>query len=120
MKFFSDIDFKKIRHLFNVYITLFNIQVLESFQQKVPQGRGPLAECDYWKDREVGLLMLVEQLKTPMAKRMLSLLSNVLSPIASNFDYFYSDLWRCYTEARDNNRFLQTILRHFKVKRIIV
>nr|XP_033194235.1 dynein heavy chain 10, axonemal-like [Bombus vancouverensis nearcticus] len=90
-------------------------KVLESFQQKVPQGRGPLAECDYWKDREVGLLMLVEQLKTPMAKRMLSLLSNVLSPIASNFDYFYSDLWRCYTEARDNNRFLQTILRHFKL-----
>ncbi|KOX73523.1 Dynein heavy chain 10, axonemal, partial [Melipona quadrifasciata] len=77
--------------------------VLESFQTKVPLGKGPLAECDYWKDREVGLLMLVEQLKTPMAKRILHLLSNVSSPIASNFEYFYSDLWECYSEARDNN-----------------
>ncbi|KAK1133358.1 hypothetical protein K0M31_011173 [Melipona bicolor] len=90
-------------------------KVLESFQTKVQLGKGPLAECDYWKDREVGLLMLVEQLKTPMAKRILHLLSNVSSPIASNFEYFYSDLWKCYSEARDNNRFLQTILRHFKL-----
>ena len=81
----------------------------------MPLGKGPLAEYDYWKDREVGLLMLVEQLKTPMAKRILHLLSNVFSPIASNFEYFYSDLWKCYSEARDNNRFLQTISRHFKV-----
>ncbi|XP_026670097.1 dynein heavy chain 10, axonemal [Ceratina calcarata] len=90
-------------------------KVLESFQTKVPQGRGPLAECDYWQDREMGLLMLVEQLKTPMAKRIMNLLTKVLSPIISNFEYFYSDLWKFYSNARDNNRFLQTVTRHFKI-----
>lgn len=82
----------------------------------MPLGKGPLAECDYWKERETGLLMLVEQLKAPIAKRILTLLNNVLSPFSSNFDYFYSDLWKYYSEARDNNRFLQTLLRHFKVR----
>lgn len=89
---------------------------MESFHTKVPQGKGPLAEIDYWQDRETGLLMLVEQLKTPIAKRILGLLNKVMSPIASNFEYFYSDLWKDYTEARDNNNFLQTIIRHFKVR----
>lgn len=83
---------------------------------KVPVGKGPIAESDYWKDREIGLLMLVEQLKTPMAKRILNVLNKIKSTIASNFQFFYSDLWKTYTEARDNNRFLSTILRHFKVR----
>ncbi|XP_076380407.1 dynein heavy chain at 89D [Megalopta genalis] len=90
-------------------------KVLESFQTKVVQGNGPLAECSYWKDRETGLLMLVEQLKTPMARRILGLLNKVLSPIATNFEFFYTDLWKYYSEARDNDRFLQTISRHFKI-----
>ncbi|XP_076621651.1 dynein heavy chain at 89D [Colletes latitarsis] len=90
-------------------------KVLESFQTKVPQGNGPLAECSYWQDRETGLLMLVEQLKTSIARRILGVLNNVLSPIASNFEYFYADLWKFYAEARDNNRFLQTVIRYFKL-----
>ncbi|PBC34043.1 Dynein heavy chain 10, axonemal [Apis cerana cerana] len=90
-------------------------KVVETFQMKVPVGKGPIAESDYWKDREIGLLMLVEQLKTPMAKRILNVLNKIKSTIASNFQFFYSDLWKTYTEARDNNRFLSTILRHFKL-----
>nr|XP_034180267.1 dynein heavy chain 10, axonemal [Osmia lignaria] len=90
-------------------------KVLESFHTKVPEDKGPLAEIEYWQDRETGLLMLVEQLKTPIAKRILGLLNRVMSPIASNFEFFYSDLWKDYTEARDNNNFLQTIIRHFKL-----
>ena len=91
-------------------------QVVETFQMKVPASKGPIAESEYWKDREIGLLMLVEQLKTPMAKRILNVLNKVQSTIASNFQFFYSDLWKTYTEARDNNRFLSTLLRHFKVR----
>ncbi|XP_076299607.1 uncharacterized protein LOC143218359 [Lasioglossum baleicum] len=90
-------------------------KVLETFQTKVVQGRGPLAEFSYWQDRETGLLMLVEQLKIPMARRILGLLNKVQSPIASNFEFFYADLWKYYAEARDNDRFLQTVVRHFKV-----
>ncbi|KZC13452.1 Dynein heavy chain 10, axonemal [Dufourea novaeangliae] len=90
-------------------------KVLESFQTKVVQGKGPLAEYSYWQDRDTGLLMLVEQLKTPMARRILGLLNKVLSPIASNFEYFYADLWKYYMEARDNVRFLQTLHRYFKL-----
>ncbi|KOC59925.1 Dynein heavy chain 10, axonemal [Habropoda laboriosa] len=109
-----------IEHLENLIMSWgVHIQkVLESFQTKVPQGKGPLAEHSYWEERETGLLMLVEQLKIPVAKRILNLLNNVLSPVPSNFEYFYSDLWKFYTEARDNSRFLQTVLRHFKVYKI--
>jgi len=59
--------------------------------------------------------MLIEQLKIPIAKRMLGLLDQALSPIASSFQYFQEELWRHYVEARDNNKFLHTLTRHFKV-----
>jgi len=59
--------------------------------------------------------MLIEQLKIPIAKRMLGLLDRTLSPIASSFQYFQQELWRHYIEARDNNKFLHTLIRHFKV-----
>ncbi|KAG7199559.1 hypothetical protein KM043_014170 [Ampulex compressa] len=90
-------------------------EVLETYANKVPQGKGPVAECHYWQDRETGLSMLVEQLKLPMVKRILGLLNRALSSIASSFDYFQLELWRYYVEARDNNKFLQTLLRNFKL-----
>lgn len=90
-------------------------KVLDTFTKKVPQGKGPLAEYEYWHDRETGLSMLVEQLKTADVKEILSLLEESESPIASAFGFFQMELWKHYTEARDNNKFLFTVLRYFKV-----
>jgi len=74
-----------------------------------------MAEYEYWYEFETGLTMLIEQLKIPIAKRMLGLLDQALSPIASSFQYFQAELWSHYVEARDNNKFLHTLTRHFKV-----
>lgn len=90
-------------------------QVLESYANKVMPGKGPLAEYQYWQKCEIGLIMLIEQLKMPIIKRILALLEQILSPIALNFQTFQTELWKHYVEARDNTKFLQTLLRYFKV-----
>lgn len=38
---------------------------LESLQQRKHQGNGPLAEIDYWRERNAALSALIEQLKMP-------------------------------------------------------
>ena len=90
-------------------------KVLETYKSKSPEGKGPLAEYSYWHDRETGLSMLVEQLKTSSAKEILSMLEEAQSPIALAFNWFEVELWKHYVEARDNNKFLFSVLRYFKV-----
>lgn len=74
-----------------------------------------MVDYGYWQDCETGLTMLVEQLKMPVVKRILALLEQISSPIASSFQYYQKELWKQYVEARDSNKFMQTLLRHFKV-----
>lgn len=88
---------------------------MESYVSKVLPGKGPIAEYQYWQDCETGLTMLVEQLKMPIVKRIFTLLEQILSPIASSFQYFRTELWKHYIQARDNNKFIQTLMRYFKV-----
>lgn len=64
--------------------------------------------------------MLVEQLKMPIVKRILALLKQALSPIASSFHYYQNELWKHFVGARDNNKFIQTLLRYFKVIVILI
>ena len=81
---------------------------LDAQQKKVPQGRGPLAEIDYWRERNASLSALYEQLKLPRVKQFLELFQHVDSSI----EYFRQDLNKYYTEAKDNVRFLSTLERH--------
>ncbi|XP_011874224.1 PREDICTED: dynein heavy chain 10, axonemal [Vollenhovia emeryi] len=90
-------------------------KVMESYESKVLPGKGPIAEHQYWQDCETGLTILVEQLKMPIVKRILALLEQALSPIAPSFHYYQTELWKHYVEARDNNKFIQTLLRYFKL-----
>lgn len=89
---------------------------MESYENKVLPEKGPMAEYQYWQDCETGLTMLVEQLKMPIVKRILVLLEQAFSPIASSFRSCQTELWKRYVEARDSNKFIQTLLRYFKVK----
>lgn len=86
-----------------------------SYVNKVPLGKGPLAEHGYWHDCETGLSMLVEQLKMPIVERILAILEKAQSPNITGFGYFQTELWKHYVEARDNNKILQTLSRYFKV-----
>ena len=74
------------------------------------QGNGPLAEIDYWRERNAALSALHEQLKSASVQRFLKLFSR----IDSSLDYLRQDLAKYYVEAKDNVRFLSTLERHFK------
>nr|KAF7430111.1 hypothetical protein H0235_006509 [Vespula pensylvanica] len=90
-------------------------QVLESYTSKVPEDKGPMAEFHYWRERQTGLSVIVEQFKNPVIQRILKLLNLTALHIASTFNHFKDELWNYYNEARDNTKFLSTIKRHFEL-----
>lgn len=77
---------------------------------------GPMAEYDYWHDREIGLGVLVEQLKHSSVTAVLKVLNEAQSPKAVALSDIKGDVLRYYIEARDNDKFLYTVLRYFKVR----
>lgn len=83
---------------------------LESLQRRSPHGNGPLAEIDYWRERNAALSALYEQLRLPKVQRLLDLFYR----IDQSFDFLKEDLSKFYIEAKDNVRFLSTLERHFK------
>uniref|UniRef100_H2ZL67 Dynein heavy chain tail domain-containing protein n=1 Tax=Ciona savignyi TaxID=51511 RepID=H2ZL67_CIOSA len=89
---------------------------IEQQLKKKPQGNGPLAEIDFWRERNAALSALSEQLKLPTVTRMLDVLAQKADTTAlSNFKMSRDELAKYYTEAKDNVRFLTTLERHFKV-----
>lgn len=82
--------------------------------KKTPQGMGPLAEIDFWKERNSGLSSLYEQLKLPSVQKILAVLKHSNVPSYSNFEYRRSELSKYYLEAKDNVKFLNTLERHLK------
>ncbi len=82
--------------------------------RKQPQGNGPLAEIDYWKERNSVLSALYEQLKLPPVQTVLAVLKLAGVPSFSNFEYHRGELNKYHLEAKDNVKFLGTLERHFK------
>ncbi|XP_072163343.1 dynein axonemal heavy chain 10-like [Diadema setosum] len=91
---------------------------VEAQLKKMPQGNGPLAEIDFWRERNAALSALSEQLKLPKVKRMLEILAKKDAmgdhAILQSFDLNRAELNKYYVEAKDNVRFLSTLERHFK------
>ncbi|KAL3856163.1 hypothetical protein ACJMK2_010948 [Sinanodonta woodiana] len=83
---------------------------LETQVKKIPQGNGPLAEIDFWRERNAALSALVEQLKIPTVSKMLEAYSH----LENDFEDVKVELNKFYVEAKDNVRFLSTLERHFK------
>ncbi|CAG5096513.1 Similar to DNAH10: Dynein heavy chain 10 [Cotesia congregata] len=88
-------------------------KVLEMY--KFPLDNGPTAICDHWHKRLISLSILVENLNSPTVKKIKSILNEARSSILSAFYWFEIELWKSYTEARDNDKFLFTVSRHFKL-----
>ncbi len=82
--------------------------------KKVPQGNGPLAEVDFWKERSSALSAVYEQVKLPAVQHVLAILNEANVASFSNFEYHRSELNKYYLEARDNVKFLGTLERHLK------
>lgn len=87
---------------------------LETQLKKTPQGNGPLAEIDFWRERNATLSAITEQLKLPTVNKVVAILSKVHSETLGSFEYHRAELTKYYTEAKDNVRFLSTLERHFK------
>ena len=87
---------------------------IDELLRKQPQGSGPLAEIDIWKERYSVLNAMYEQLKSPSVQSMLAVMKLAGIPSFSNFEYHRGELNKYYLEARDNVKFLGTLERHFK------
>ncbi|XP_027269695.1 dynein heavy chain 10, axonemal isoform X2 [Cricetulus griseus] len=87
---------------------------LEIQLRKTPQGNGPLAEIEFWRERNATLSALHEQTKLPFVRKVLDVLKEAESMLTSNVQPVLTDLFKLHMEASDNVRFLSTVERHFK------
>ena len=85
-------------------------------QEKMPMGTGPLAEIEFWRERNATLSSLFEQLNLPKTQKMVSLVERFSgdSNIVMTFKVNTAELSKVYVEAKDNVKFLATLERHFK------
>ncbi|XP_075852592.1 dynein axonemal heavy chain 10 [Microcebus murinus] len=82
--------------------------------KKTPQGHGPLAEIEFWRERNATLSALHEQTKLPVVRKVLDVIREADSMIMANVQPVLTELFKLHTEASDNVRFLSTVERHFK------
>ncbi|NXV97678.1 DYH10 protein, partial [Calonectris borealis] len=87
---------------------------LEKQLKKVPQGNGPLAEVDLWRERNDTLSALTEQTKLPDVQKVLEILQEAESKHIGDLQIVFSDLRKHHVEALDNVKFLSTLERHLK------
>ncbi|KAJ3097104.1 Dynein heavy chain 10, axonemal [Phlyctochytrium planicorne] len=90
------------------------INALSRESKKVPVGNGPLAEVEFWRDRNASLSTLYEQLNLPIVHTLVKILGKAQVACAPALEFQLSELNKFYTEAKDNVKFLSTLERHFK------
>ncbi|XP_058137242.1 dynein axonemal heavy chain 10 [Dasypus novemcinctus] len=87
---------------------------VEDQLKKTPQGHGPLAEIDFWRERNATLSALHEQTKLPIVRKVLEVIRESDSMLVANLQPVLTELFKFHMEASDNVRFLSTVERHFK------
>ncbi|XP_045152663.1 dynein axonemal heavy chain 10 [Echinops telfairi] len=87
---------------------------VEEQLRKSPQGNGPLAEIDFWRERNATLSALYEQTKLPVVKKVLDVIKESESLLVANLPPVLTEMFKFHMEAADNVRFLSTVERHFK------
>ena len=84
---------------------------LQELMKRKPLKNGPLAEIDYWRERNSALSGLIEQLKQPIVEQFYEIFRQAEGIIDNQT---INSLNKAYAEAKDNVRFLSTLERHFK------
>ncbi|XP_039327853.2 dynein axonemal heavy chain 10 isoform X2 [Saimiri boliviensis] len=87
---------------------------VEAQLKKTPQGKGPLAEIEFWRERSATLSALHEQTKLPVVRKVLDVIRESDSMLVANLQPVFTELFKFHTEASDNVRFLSTVERYFK------
>ena len=88
--------------------------VVNQENRKRLRGTGPLAEIEFWRERNATLSTIYEQINMPNVQKMLRVLELIEANMISTFKYHFSELTKLYIEAKDNVKFLTTLERHFK------
>uniref|UniRef100_A0AAY4CET6 Dynein heavy chain tail domain-containing protein n=1 Tax=Denticeps clupeoides TaxID=299321 RepID=A0AAY4CET6_9TELE len=88
--------------------------VMEEQQKKKPQAPGPLAEIEFWRERAAVLSALSEQLKLPLVKKILNVMTRTDPGTVQNLELTVNELNKFHLKSMDNVRFLSTLERHFK------
>ncbi|XP_043835576.1 dynein axonemal heavy chain 10 [Dromiciops gliroides] len=87
---------------------------IEGQLKKTPQGNGPLAEIEFWRERTATFSALHEQTKLPIVRKVMDVIKEADSMLVANLQPVLNDLYKYHVEASDNVRFLSTVERHFK------
>lgn len=62
------------------------LEAIEEQLKMEPTSKGPLAEIDFWRERNASFAALLEQLKRPEVQHMRSVLAAAKNPLIDNFD----------------------------------
>jgi len=112
--FVNDVNLiEELNNLVKGWITVIS-NTIEREKNKVPQGNGPMAEIEFWRNRNSSVSALFEQLNISLAHKIIDILKSTGSPVITDFEYQFNELNKLYTEAKDNVKFLSTLERHFK------
>uniref|UniRef100_A0A4X2JQH8 Dynein axonemal heavy chain 10 n=1 Tax=Vombatus ursinus TaxID=29139 RepID=A0A4X2JQH8_VOMUR len=87
---------------------------IEGQLKKTPQGKGPLAEIEFWRERTATFSALHEQTRLPIVKKVIEVIKEADSMLLANLQPVLNELYKFHVEASDNVRFLSTVERHFK------
>ncbi|XP_037633762.1 dynein heavy chain 10, axonemal [Sebastes umbrosus] len=87
--------------------------VIEVQRNKKPQAPGPLAEITFWQERASILNALSEQLKQPVVKKILEVMTKADPAIVQTLEEAFAELTKYRSESDSNLRFLRTLERHF-------
>ena len=84
--------------------------------EKTPAGQGPLAEIDFWRERNATLSALFEQLNVDAVRAITEALEKHGGDmgVVSGYKLQHAELAKLHAEAKDNVKFLSTLERHFK------
>ena len=66
--------------------------VVDSESRKTPLGSGPLAEIEFWRQRNAALSTLFEQISTKRCQQMLEVLDIIDANMMPTFRYHFSEL----------------------------
>ncbi|NXG70069.1 DYH10 protein, partial [Baryphthengus martii] len=87
---------------------------LEEQLKKVPQGNGPLAEVNFWRERSDALGALAEQTKLPEVQKVLEILQEAESENIGDLQIVLSELRKQHVVALHSVKCLSTLKRHLK------
>uniref|UniRef100_A0A8C1QBG0 Dynein heavy chain 10, axonemal-like n=1 Tax=Cyprinus carpio TaxID=7962 RepID=A0A8C1QBG0_CYPCA len=88
--------------------------VVEEQKRKKPQGPGPLAEIEFWRERVAVFSSLSEQLNLQVVKKILDVMTRADSFIMQELEKTTAELSKYQEESVNNVQFLTTIERHFR------